>query len=86
MGFGWVVWGIGIPGLRNPGIRFTPSGLRLLRTMNPDMPPSELIVANALRITLPVFLAVPAFAPDLTKIIDKYRPHDPPSDAQPMAA
>jgi len=57
-----------------------------LRTMNPDMPPSELIVANSLRITLPVFLAVPAFAPDLTKIIDKYRRHDPPSDAQPMAA
>ena len=57
-----------------------------LRTMNPDMPPSELIVANALRITLPGFLAVPAFAPDLTKIIDKYRRHDPPSDAQPMAA
>ena len=57
-----------------------------LRTMNPAMPPSELIVANALRITLPVFLAVPAFAPDLTKIIDKYRRHDPPSDAQPMAA
>ena len=57
-----------------------------LRTMNPAMPPSELIVANALRITLPVFLAVRAFAPDLTKIIDKYRRHDPPSDAQPMAA
>ena len=54
--------------------------------MNPAMPPSELIVANALRITLPVFLAVPAFAPDLTKIIDKYRRHDLPSDAQPMAA
>ena len=57
-----------------------------LRTMNPAMPPSELIVANALRITLPVFLAVPAFAPDLTKIMDKYRRHEPPSDAQPMAA
>ena len=57
-----------------------------LRTMNPAMHPSELIVASALRSTLPIFLAVPDFAPDLTKITTKYRRHDPPSDAQPMAA
>jgi hypothetical protein len=57
-----------------------------LRTMNPAMPPSELIVASALRSTLSVFLAVPALAPDLTKILDKYRRHDPPSDVEPMAA
>jgi hypothetical protein len=57
-----------------------------LRTMNPAMPPSELIVANALRSTLPVFKAVPAFAPDLTKIMDKYRRHDPPNDIERMAA
>jgi hypothetical protein len=57
-----------------------------LRTMNPDMPPSELIVASALRTILPVFLAVPALAPDLTKIMNKYRRHDPPSDAELMAA
>lgn len=43
-----------------------------LRTMNPAMPPSELIVANALRSTLPVFLTVPTLAPDLTKILLKY--------------
>jgi len=57
-----------------------------LRTMDPAMPPSELIVANALRSSLPVFLAVPALAPDLTKIMDKYRRHDPPPDEERMAA
>jgi hypothetical protein len=57
-----------------------------LRTMNPAMPPSELIVASALRTTLTAFLAVPALAPDLTKIIVKYRRHDPPPERERMAA
>ena len=57
-----------------------------LRTMNPAMPPSELVVANALRCTLPVFLAVPAFAPDLTKIMRTYCRNDPSSEDQLMAA
>ena len=57
-----------------------------LRTMNPAMAPSELVVAHALRTTLPAFLAVPAFAPDLTKIVEKYRRHDPPYEKQRMAA
>jgi hypothetical protein len=57
-----------------------------LRTMNPAMPPSELIVASALRSTLPVFIAVPTLAPDLTKIMAKYRRHDPPFDAARMVA
>ena len=57
-----------------------------LRTMNPAMPPSELTVENALRVTLPVFLAVPALAPDLTKIFAKYRQHHPPDDEERMAA
>jgi len=57
-----------------------------LRTMNPAMPPSELIVASALRTTLTVFLAVPALAPDLTKIMAKYRRHDPPPEEERMAA
>jgi hypothetical protein len=57
-----------------------------LRTMNPDMPPSELIVANALRESLPIFIAVPALAPDLTKIMRKYRRLDPPSDTNQLAA
>jgi len=38
-----------------------------------------LIVSSALRTTLAAFLAVPALAHDLTKIIAKYRRHDPPS-------
>jgi hypothetical protein len=45
--------------------------------MNPAMPPSELVVAHALRSTMPGFLAFPALAPDLTKIVEKYRHHDP---------
>jgi hypothetical protein len=57
-----------------------------LRTMNPAMPPSELIVASALRCTLTAFLAVPALAPDLTKIMVKYHRHDPPTDEKLMAA
>ena len=57
-----------------------------LRTMNPAMPPSELIVASTLRSTLPTFFAVAAFAPDLKKIMIKYRKHDPPSDHGRMAA
>ena len=57
-----------------------------LRTMNPAMPPSELIVANALRCTLPVFIAVPALESDLTKIMAKYHRHDPPPDGERMAA
>ena len=57
-----------------------------LRTMNPAMPPSELITSNALRVTLPEFIAVPALAPDLTKILTQYRRHDPPFDEELMAA
>ena len=57
-----------------------------LRTMNPAMPPSELIVANALRCTIPAFFSVPAFAPDLAKIMNKYRRHDLPPDTERMAA
>ena len=57
-----------------------------LRTMNPAMPPSELIVASALRSTLPASLAVPALAPDLTKIMTKYRRHDHPYEGERMAA
>ena len=50
------------------------------------MPPSELIVANALRSSLPLFLTVPTLAPDLTKIMLKYCKYDPPSDEDRMAA
>jgi hypothetical protein len=54
--------------------------------MNPAMPPSELILACALRTTLTAFLAVPALAPDLTKIMAKYRRHDPPTEGERMTA
>ena len=57
-----------------------------LRTMTPTMPPSELIVASALRSTLPPFFSVPAFAPGLKKIMIKYRKHDPPPDIDRLAA
>ena len=57
-----------------------------LRTMNPALPPSELIVANALRVGIPTLFAVPALAPDLTKITDHYRRHDPPSEIHKMVA
>jgi hypothetical protein len=57
-----------------------------LRTMNPATPPSELIVASALRTTLTAFLAVPALAPDLTKIMATYRRHDHPYEGERMAA
>ncbi len=40
-----------------------------LRAMNSAMPPSELITSNALRVTLSEFIAVPALAPDLTKML-----------------
>jgi hypothetical protein len=57
-----------------------------LRTMNPAMPPSELVVASVLRSTINVFFAVPAIAPDLTKIMDKYIHHDLYSESGRMAA
>ena len=57
-----------------------------LRTMNPALPPSELIVANALRVGIPTLFAVPTLAPDLTKIMEEYRRHDPPSVFNRMAA
>ena len=58
---------------------------RWLRTMNPAMPPSELITSNALRVTLPEFIAVPALAPDLTKMLSKYCRRDPPFEGERMA-
>ena len=57
-----------------------------LRTMNPAMPPSELVVASALRSTIKLFFAVPAIAPDLTKIMNKYYRHDLSSDLDRIAA
>jgi hypothetical protein len=43
-----------------------------LRTMNESMPPSELVVANALRMGLPGLFKVCKIVPGLEKIFDKY--------------
>src|SRR5437899_6040820 len=40
-----------------------------LRTIRPGIPPSEFVVANALRQTLPEFLLAPAKTDSLTKFI-----------------
>ena len=44
-----------------------------LRTMNPQLPPSELIVAHALRADLPLFFTDCAYDPTLKKFLDDYR-------------
>ena len=59
---------------------------RWLRTMNPAMPSSVLIVASALRTALTVFLTVPALALGLTKIMAKCRRNDPAHEMELMAA
>ena len=43
-----------------------------LRTMNPALPPSELVTANALRAALPAFFSSSEMDPNLRKIIDQY--------------
>jgi hypothetical protein len=48
-----------------------------LRTMNPGLPPSELVVANALRTGIPEFISSPGLDPNLTKFWQKYRNPDP---------
>jgi hypothetical protein len=41
--------------------------------MNPELPPSELVVAQALRTTLPELLADPAAPRDLVKFLGRIR-------------
>jgi DDE superfamily endonuclease len=57
-----------------------------LRTMNPAMPPSELIVASALRSNVPGFFAVCTILPQLKKIAHAYQRPDPPPDVSPTTA
>jgi hypothetical protein len=57
-----------------------------LRTMNPALPPSELVVANALRAGIQVFFAAPDLDPTLKKIKDEYRRLDLDLDTGPLAA
>jgi hypothetical protein len=47
-----------------------------LRTMNPQQPPSEAVVVQALRTTLPEFLADPAAPADLVKFLERMRSPD----------
>jgi hypothetical protein len=47
-----------------------------LRTMNPLLPPSELVVAHALRADLPLFIAGDAGGADLEKLLACYRRAD----------
>jgi hypothetical protein len=51
-----------------------------LRTMNRAMPPSELVVANALRKGLTAFFAVCNLIPGLEKIVSAYRRDDLPQE------
>jgi hypothetical protein len=51
-----------------------------LRTMNPAMPPSELIVASALRSSITTFFPVCALVPELRKIASTYYRQDLPSN------
>jgi len=57
-----------------------------LRTMNPSLPPSELVVANALRTGIPELFSSPEIDPILTKIRDNYRDPDPHLDTRTTAA
>lgn len=47
-----------------------------LRTMNPELPPSELVVIQALRTTLPEFLADPRAPADLVEFLAQIRSPD----------
>jgi len=57
-----------------------------LRTMNPGLPPSELVVANALRTGIPEFISSPGLDPNLTKFWQNYRDPDPDLDTGTTAA
>jgi hypothetical protein len=57
-----------------------------LRTMNPALPPSELVVANALRAAIPAFLTFPQLDPSLKKIVSKYTRYDLDSAASLLVA
>ena len=57
-----------------------------LRTMNPSLPPSELVVANALRTGIPEYFSSPGLDPTLAKFCQDYRTPDPPLDTGTTAA
>ena len=57
-----------------------------LRTMNPALPPSELVVANALRSAIPRFFSSSQLDPKLKKILDQYSRPDIHSHLEEIAA
>ena len=57
-----------------------------LRTMNPMLPPSELVAANALRAAIPAFFSSSQLDPNLRKILDIYGRPDIHSDPKQFAA
>jgi hypothetical protein len=57
-----------------------------LRTMNPALPPSELVAANALRAAIPGFFASSLLDPKLKKILDQYRRSNIHLDSEEIAA
>ena len=57
-----------------------------LRTMNPALPPSELVTANALRAAIPEFFSSSLLHPKLKKILDQYRRPDIHLDSEEIAA
>jgi hypothetical protein len=57
-----------------------------LRTMNPDLPPSELVTANALRTAISEFISSSDIDPNLRIILDQYRQPDIHLDSGEMAA
>jgi hypothetical protein len=54
--------------------------------MNPALPPSELVTANALSAAIPEFIASPCMDPNLKLILDQYRRPDIHLDSGEMAA
>jgi len=56
-----------------------------LRTMNPLLPPSELVTAHALRTDISAFFSSSGMDPNLKKILDQYRRMDIHLDSEQMA-
>jgi len=57
-----------------------------LRTMNPALPPSELVAANALRAAIPGFFSTSLLDPKLKKTLNQYRRADIHLDSQEVTA
>jgi len=57
-----------------------------LRTMNPALPPSELVAANALRAAIPGFFSSFLLDPKLKTFLDQYRRSDIHLDSKEIAA